>query len=140
MNIYALVTGPRFTKQLRDSGMRLFEPGNEDLWRPVSLLLNVDRVKVPILIQNTDSEYMGGLDVVETFRHRGRPIELHVFEDETHVKWQPAHREAIYERNVEWFEFWLMNRVNCTAGRAAQYERWKAMAGAPAEATLRCAN
>lgn len=139
MNFYTIIPGPRFTRQLRESGMRLFEPGIEDLWRPVSLLLNVERVKVPILIQNTDSEYKGGLDVVAAYRHYGRPIELYVFEDETHVKWQPAHREAIYERNMEWFEFWLMNRVNCAADRAPQYKRWKAMAGAPEEAGLRCA-
>lgn len=138
MNFYSVIPGPRFTKQLQDSGMRLFEPGIEDQWRPVSLLLNVDRVKVPILIQNSDGEYKVGLDVLATYRHHGRPVELHVFEDETHVKWQPAHREAIYERNVEWFEFWLMNRVNCAADREAQYERWKAMAGAPREADLRC--
>lgn len=138
MNFYSVIPGPRFTKQLQDSGMRLFEPGIEDQWRPVSLLLNVDRVKVPILIQNSDGEYKAGLDVLATYRHYGRPIELHVFEDETHVKWQPAHREAIYERNAEWFEFWLMNRVNCAADREAQYKRWKAMAGAPKEADLRC--
>jgi dipeptidyl aminopeptidase/acylaminoacyl peptidase len=138
MNFYSILPGPRFTQQMQDSGMRLFEPGIEDQWRPVSLLLNVDRVKLPILIQNTDSEYKAGLDVLATYRHYGRPIELYVFEDETHVKWQPAHREAIYERNVEWFEFWLMNRVNCAADRILQYKRWKAMAGAPQDADLRC--
>jgi dipeptidyl aminopeptidase/acylaminoacyl peptidase len=138
MNFYAVIPGPRFTQQLQDSGMRLFEPGIEDLWRPVSLLLNVERVKVPILIQNTDNEYKGGLDVLATYRHHGRPIELYVFEDETHFKFQPAHRQAIYERNVEWFEFWLMNRVNCSADRELQYVRWKAMAGAPADEDLRC--
>lgn len=138
MNFYTIIPGPRFTKQLQDSGMRLFEPGREALWQPVSLLLNVARVKVPILIQNSDGEYKGGLDVLATYRHHNRPIELYVFEDETHVKWQPAHREAIYERNLEWFEFWLMGRVNCAADRVPQYERWKAMVGAPAEADLRC--
>jgi dipeptidyl aminopeptidase/acylaminoacyl peptidase len=137
-NFYAVIPGPRFTKQLEDSGMRLFEPGIDDLWRPVSLLLNVEQVKVPILIQNTDNEYKGGLDVLATYRHYGRPIELYVFENETHLKFQPAHRRAIYERNVEWFEFWLMKRQNCAADREPQYTRWKAMAGAPAETDLRC--
>jgi dipeptidyl aminopeptidase/acylaminoacyl peptidase len=138
MSAYALSAGPRFTRLLRDIGYPLFEPGSEDFWKPISLVLNVDRVTAPILIQNVDSEYEGGLDVVETYRHRGRAIELHVFPDETHVKWQPAHRQAMYERYVEWFEFWLMNRVNCSADREPQYARWKAMAGAPAKADLRC--
>ena len=139
MSAYALAAGPRFTRFLRDVGYPLFEPGIEDFWKPISLMLNVDRVTAPILIQNADSEYEGGLDVVETYRHRGRAIELHVFPDETHVKWQPAHRQAMYERYVEWFEFWLMNRMNCGPSRKPQYDRWMSMAGAPKRDALSCA-
>lgn len=139
MSAYALAAGPRFTRFLRDIGYPLFEPGSEDFWKPISLVLNVDRVTAPILIQNADSEYEGGLDVVETYRHRGRAIELHVFPDETHVKWQPAHRQAMYERYVEWFEFWLMNRMNCEPSRKPQYDRWTNMAGAPKMKALTCA-
>lgn len=138
MSAYALAAGPGFTKFLRDVGYPLFEPGLEDFWRPISLVLNVDRVTAPILIQNADSEYEGGLDVVETYRHRGRAIELYVFPDETHVKWQPSHREAIYERNVEWFEFWLMGKVDCDGSRLAQYRRWEEMAGAPTTYAAAC--
>ncbi|MDF1835794.1 MAG: hypothetical protein P1U62_13075, partial [Alteraurantiacibacter sp. bin_em_oilr2.035] len=57
---------------------------------------------------------------------------------ETHVKWQPAHRQAIYERSVEWFEFWLMDRINCDPARAQQYRRWSAMDGAPSPEKLQC--
>jgi dipeptidyl aminopeptidase/acylaminoacyl peptidase len=139
MNAYALAAGPRFTRFLRDAGYRLFEPNIDEFWRPVSLILNADRITTPILIQNASSEYEGGLDVVETFKHRGKAIELFVFDDETHVKWQPAHREAIYLRNTEWFEFWLMNRMNCDPEKNEQYARWKAMAGAPSPDQLQCA-
>lgn len=139
MSAYALAAGPRFTRFLREVGYPLFEPSIEDFWKPISLTLNVDRVTAPILIQNADSEYEGGLDVVETYRHRGRAIELHVFPDETHVKWQPAHRQAMYERYVEWFEFWLMNRMNCEPSRKPQYKRWMSMAGAPNRDALTCA-
>lgn len=138
MSAYALAAGPRFTRFLRDIGYPLFEPGSEEFWKPISLVLNVDRVTAPILIQNVDSEYEGGLDVVETYRHRGKAIELHVFPNETHVKWQPAHRQAMYERYVEWFEFWLMNRMNCDPSRKAQYDRWTIMAGAPNRSSLTC--
>lgn len=139
ISAYALAAGPGFTKFLREVGYPLFEPGLEDFWRPISLVLNVDRVTAPILIQNADSEYEGGLDVVETYRHRGRAIELYVFPDETHVKWQPSHREAAYERYAEWFDFWLMNRMNCDPSRKPQYDRWTAMAGAPPVHALTCA-
>jgi dipeptidyl aminopeptidase/acylaminoacyl peptidase len=138
MGSYALAAGPGFTRFLREMGYPYFEPGGEKFWRTISLLLNVEQVSVPILIQASDSEYEGALDVVETYRHRGRPIELFVFPGETHFKWQPAHRLAIYRRNLEWFEFWLAGRIDCAPEKAVQYERWLAMVGAPQRAELTC--
>jgi len=138
MYSYPLAAGPRFTDFVRAMGYRHFEPGSEEFWKPMSLILNVDDVDVPILIQTGDSEYEAGLDVFETYSHRGRPIELYVLEDETHIKWQPTHRQAIYRRSVEWFEFWLMQRIDCDPAKAGQYARWLAMDGAPAREDLRC--
>lgn len=133
-----LAAGPRFTDHMRAMGYIYFEPGGEQVWQPMSLVLNVDAIQTPILIQASDSEYEGALDVFETFTHRGKPIELFVFPDETHYKWQPAHRRAIYERNIEWFDFWLNRRMNCAPSRSEQYERWLAMAGAPTRNEMRC--
>ena len=135
---YPLAGGPAFTDFGREMGYRFFEPGTEEFWKPMSLVLNADRIDVPILIQTGDSEYEIGLDVVEAFRRRGKAIELYVLKDEPHFKWQPAHRLAIYERSAEWFEFWLMHLVNCDPAKAAQYRRWKAMKGAPPAEQLRC--
>lgn len=138
MYSYVLSAGPAYSAFTRSIGYRFFEEGAEEFWRPMSLILNVDRVDVPILIQNADSEYEGGLDVVEVYRAEGKPIELHVFEDETHYKWQPAHRNAVYERTTEWLEFWLMKRRNCDPARDQQYDRWLTMEGAPSRAQLAC--
>lgn len=138
MYSFALEAGPAFTAFARSIGYRFFEEKAEEFWRPMSLILNADRIEVPILIQNADSEYEGGLDVHEVFKQKGKPIELHVFENETHYKWQPAHRRAVYERTIEWFDFWLMKRRNCEPGRDEQYERWLAMKGAPARGDLTC--
>lgn len=139
-DLYAFPTsaGPGFTRFARSMGYQHFEPGAEEYWQPLSLILNVDTVSAPILIHAADSEYEGGLDVVETFSHRGRPIELFVFPNETHIKWQPAHRLAMYERVTDWFEFWLWNRMDCDPAKAEQYRRWQAMAGAPQEDELTC--
>jgi dipeptidyl aminopeptidase/acylaminoacyl peptidase len=139
-DLYSFPTaaGPGFTDFARDMGYKYFEPGVEKFWKPMSLILNVGQVTVPILIQSADSEYEGGLDVVETYSHAGRPIELHIFPDETHIKWQPAHRLAVYERTIDWFEFWLRKRVDCSPRKASQYERWLRMAGAPPTEGLTC--
>lgn len=138
MYSFALAAGPYFTDFLRRMRYRYFDPGMEEYWRPMSLILNVNRIDQPILIQTGDSEYEGALDVVEVYRHYGRPIEMFVFPGEPHNKWQPAHKLAIYDRSSEWFEFWLKGRVNCTADRADQYRRWRAMPGAPPQTELHC--
>lgn len=132
---YALAAGPSFEQLGRDIGYRFFEPGAAEFWKPMSLVQNADRIDVPILVQTGDSEYESGLDVSAAFRLRGKPFELYVLPGEGHVKWQPAHRLAMYERSTEWFEFWLMGRMNCDPAKAAQFARWRAMKGAPANPT-----
>lgn len=138
MDVFPLMVGPNFTEEGRDIGLGFFRPGVENIWKPLSLTLNVDRINTPILIQNSDGEYEGGLDVIEIFKGRGKAIELFVFSGEPHIKYQPAHRLAMYERSTEWFQFWLMNVMNCDPAKAAQYARWKVMKNAPDETKLRC--
>ncbi len=132
MEAYPLESGPTFEKIGRDIGYRFLQPDAPTFWKPMSLVLNADRVETPLLIQTSDSEYEAGLDVFAAYRLRGKPIELYVFNDEGHLKWQPAHRLAMYERSVEWFEFWLMGQMNCEPAKAQQFRRWQAMKGAPA--------
>lgn len=141
MYSYVLEAGPAYSAFTRSIGYKFFEPGDEEFWRPMSLIQNVSRISAPILIQNADSEYEGGLDVVEVFRRSNKAIELYVFENETHYKWQPAHRRTVYDRNIRWLEFWLMHRRPCDAdaATAAELARWQAMPGAPAPEALTCA-
>ena len=140
MTAQPLAAGPRFADYFRAMGYRYFESDDEGFWQPISLLENARAIDTPILIQAADSEYEGALDVVEAFTNRDKAIEPRVLPDETHYKWQPAHRRAIYERNLEWFGFWLNNERNCTPGKDAQYERWLAMEGAPMRSELRCSD
>ncbi|MEW4468973.1 Atxe2 family lasso peptide isopeptidase [Parasphingorhabdus sp. JC815] len=138
MYAYPLNAGPYFRNWTRELGYRFLEPGADDYWKPMSLALNADRIDTPILIQTGDSEYEIGLDVVDAFKRRGKAIELFVLENEPHFKYQPAHRLAIYERSTEWFQFWLMNQMNCDPAKSCQYGRWKVMRGAPKAEELRC--
>lgn len=138
MTSYPLMAGPAFEAFGRDMGYRFFQPDAAEFWKPMSLTLNADRISTPLLIQTGDSEYTAGLDVVAAWRKRGNPIELYVLNDEPHFKWQPAHRLAIYERSVDWFQFWLMKHMDCTPAKASQYARWKMMKGAPRSDDLAC--
>lgn len=138
LNAYPLMAGPAFEQFGREMGYRFFEEDAAAFWKPMSLVLNADRIATPLLIQTGDSEYTIGLDVVAAWRRHNNPVELYVLNDEPHFKWQPSHRLAMYERSVEWFQFWLMGRMNCAPSKAAQYARWKIMKGAPDPAELTC--
>ena len=102
-------------------------PGPEDVafWAPASVRRNVERIEAPLLIQTADRQYRMALDSVTALIDAGKPVEMYVFPDEYHVKWQPAHRLAIYNRVIDWFDFWLRDREDPDPARAAQYARWR---------------
>jgi dipeptidyl aminopeptidase/acylaminoacyl peptidase len=102
---YTALLGPAFSDVVARWGL---PPATADtFWRDVSLARNLDRVTLPILVQTGDAELRGALESFEAYRRGGRPIEMIVYPDEYHNKWQPAHLEAMYERCIAWFDFWL---------------------------------
>ncbi|AOF97571.1 Atxe2 family lasso peptide isopeptidase [Sphingobium sp. RAC03] len=72
-----------------------------------SVAFNAARLSVPTLLNLADAEFRHALVSIKALRAYGQPVEAFVFPDEEHVKWQPAHRLAIYERNIAWFDYWL---------------------------------
>jgi dipeptidyl aminopeptidase/acylaminoacyl peptidase len=99
-------------------------------WAPMSLAQNAARIDTPLLMQLDDDEYILALEAFEALREHGKPVEMYVFPDEFHAKWQPVHRLAIYQRNLDWFDFWLRDRVDPDPAKAPQYARWRAMRAA----------
>ncbi len=61
----------------------------------------------PLLLQLASTEFRSSLSTVDALQRYRQPVDLRIFPDEYHIKWQPAHRLAIYRRNVCWFEYWL---------------------------------
>ncbi len=96
-------------------------------WREVSTALNADRVIVPLLIQAAGSEFVGAIEFYQALRDRHKPVEMLIFPDEAHVKHQPQHRYAIYQRNLDWFDFWLRGVEDPDPTKRAQYTRWAAL-------------
>jgi dipeptidyl aminopeptidase/acylaminoacyl peptidase len=107
----------------------------EAFWKPAALLYNADKVQTPILMQLPDREYLGALTGYAALKDAGTPVELVVYPDEYHVKTQPAHRAAVYRRNVDWLRFWLQDREDETPLKADQYRRWRALKAAMAHGT-----
>ncbi len=98
-----------------------------DPWARYSLSRNASKLNLPILMQLADSEYLLSLETVHALNLAGPTVDLFVFPDERHIKWQPAHRLAIYRRNIDWFSFWLLGDRGDLGIDIAQRGRWEAI-------------
>jgi dipeptidyl aminopeptidase/acylaminoacyl peptidase len=105
----------------------LYVEGEGGNWPEFSLALNAENIDVPLLIQAADREYLHSIQTVITWIVAGNAIEMRVFPDEHHVKWHPAHRFHVYERNVDWFNYWLRGVEDSSPEKSDQYQRWRAM-------------
>src|SRR5207253_567608 len=99
-------------------------------WRLVSPALNVQRIRVPMLMQLPEQEARRMPELAARLLASGTPVEFVGFPDEDHVIVQPRHRFAIYQRNLDWFRFWLQYYVDPDPAKIQQYERWQGMRSA----------
>lgn len=108
----------------------------EQIWQKVSPSRNADRIDAPLLIQVADAEFPSDvLELKAYMRRANKPIDIVIFPDEGHQKWQPVHKLAVYERNVDWFRFWLQGYEDPHEGKQEQYVRWRGLRelGKPSE-------
>lgn len=96
-------------------------------WRELATALNVERIKAPLLVNTADSEVLPSLMLWNAMKELDKPVEMFVYADEVHIKNQPKHRYEIYQRNLDWFNFWLLNKEDPDASKQKQFERWRAM-------------
>lgn len=97
-----------------------------ELWADNAVSLNADKINAPLLIQLSDHELTGlGIETYVALKEEAKPVEMRVFPDEYHVKWQPQHRFNIYRRNVQWMQFWLQGVEDPDPVDPEQYARWR---------------
>lgn len=95
-------------------------------WHVLSPIYNLDRISAPVLFQMPEQEYMQATDYVIPMIRKNM-ADLYVFPNEPHQKFQPKHKLAVYERNVDWFRFWLQGSEDTDPSKAAQYARWRTL-------------
>lgn len=91
----------------------------------ISVTRRAGRVTIPVLVQASDREYLSSLPAFAALKREGRPVEMFVFPEETHLLHQPAHRRANFQRNIDWFKFWLQNVEVSDPTDPDQYVRWR---------------
>ncbi|MEW9856671.1 Atxe2 family lasso peptide isopeptidase [Novosphingobium sp. M1R2S20] len=119
--------GPAYTKVMREDGWPPGRYGDAAFWKQGSMAMNASRIDVPLLIQQADREYLTALETYQALREHDKPVDMYVFPDEYHHKWQPAHRLAVYARNLDWFRFWLKGETDNDPAKSEQYVRWRAL-------------
>lgn len=130
-----------FYKPFREASLiRPIEGSPSALTRNLSLAWNASRVRAPILVHASEREFAeeSQMEAVIRFRDAGKPLEMHVFRDEGHIFFHPAHRDTEYRRNTQWFQFWLQGKEEDDPVDAGQYVRWRnlrSMLDAPAATT-----
>lgn len=94
-------------------------------WRVASAVYNVTAIDTPILMQLPDAEAPWTAELHTKLKRAGKAAEMIVYPDELHNKYQPRHKRAVYERNLDWFRFWLTGEEDPAPGKSEQYDRWR---------------
>ncbi|MDP3736410.1 MAG: Atxe2 family lasso peptide isopeptidase [Hyphomonadaceae bacterium] len=87
--------------------------------------LNVEQIRTPLLMQLPEVEYVTMLQLYSAMQDYGRAVEMHVFPAAYHYKNQPRQRLSVYNRNVDWINFWLLGRESSELDRNDQNARWR---------------
>jgi dipeptidyl aminopeptidase/acylaminoacyl peptidase len=121
------MVGPGWVTESARLGYPPAAPVDDTFWRSYSLALNASKIRTPLLMQLADSELLSSLHAYTALQAAGQPVDLYFYPDEYHFKWQPMHRWAVYERNLDWFSFWLQGREDPAIDKQDQFARWRVL-------------
>lgn len=125
---FAMLVGPNAAKMFKAVGYPGMTRHDPDFWNRISLARNARLINVPLLMQVPDDSYLGALESYTALWEVSAPADLFVFPNEHHIKWQPAHRLAIYRRSLDWFDYWLRGLRSDAPDRQADLARWDLLA------------
>jgi dipeptidyl aminopeptidase/acylaminoacyl peptidase len=96
-------------------------------WQEIDVAEHTADIKAPILFNIPDQEFYGNTFLLRRLEDAHKPYDAYIYPHEYHEKWQPAHRAVVYQRNLDWFRFWLQGYEDPDLSKAGQYERWRAL-------------
>ncbi|ODU35106.1 Atxe2 family lasso peptide isopeptidase [Sphingopyxis sp. SCN 67-31] len=102
-------------------------------WSKVSAALNADKIDAPVLMQLPEQEARLSVELLSKLATR-RMGEMHIFPMAPHIKVEPRQKLAAYQRNLDWFRFWLKGEIDPDPAKREQYRRWRQL-GQPVPAS-----
>jgi len=124
--LFASMKGDAFSKPSKEFWQLGAPDETPERWRILSPVANLGNIKAPILMQMPEQEYVMALDYAIPLI-REHHADLYVFPNEPHQKFQPKHKLAAYQRNIDWFRFWLQGYEDPDPTKLAQYAHWREM-------------
>jgi hypothetical protein len=116
----------RGLEALKDIGADPELPESHEFWLALDPANHVAEFEAPILMQMAAKESVfGPPQLIRRLEDARLPYDAYIFQGEYHFKVQPAHRAAIYERNLDWFKFWLEDYEDPSSLKSGQYTRWR---------------
>jgi dipeptidyl aminopeptidase/acylaminoacyl peptidase len=119
--------GPGYVSSVFNQGLPVPEENTMAAWRRVTAGMHARSDSTPLLIQSGDEEENFTVPAWSRMRQVGAPVEWLEYPQEGHAKVHPAARWWVYQRNLDWFRFWLQDEENVSARKPDHYERWRAM-------------
>ena len=98
--------GPRYERWMEQQGYHYPQWDTAAGWRRTSLGMNARRICARVVIQTADREARMALYSFSMLRRAGVDVDMFIFPDEYHIKWQPAHRDAVYRRFLAELSRW----------------------------------
>lgn len=92
-----------------------------------SFTLNAAKIHAPVLMEYDALSASSAMEYYEAMRHYQVPVDFFVYPNDGHVTRRPEHRFMSLQRNLDWFDFWLLDKENDSASKGEQYTRWRAM-------------
>lgn len=118
--------GETFLDGLRENWQLAGPDETPEQWQKLAPTLNLEKIHVPLLMQVPEQEFLQTLDYAIPLM-RDRRADVYVFPYEPHIKFLPRHKLAAYERNLDWFRFWLQKYEDSDPSKAEQYTHWREM-------------
>ena len=107
--------------------LQMPDPRNDPTgkWDQVSVSHRARDINTPTLIQtDVTGGYLGALPLWSAMKEEGKAIEMYVFPDDTHLLTQPIHMLVNFDRQLDWFRFWLKHEADTAPSKRDQYDRW----------------
>ena len=103
------------------------DPSAIDNYRKYAPSFRAREFAGPLLQQYSDWEAQFAEEFHVSLREAKIPTELVYYPHESHIFWHPHRRASAMQRNLDWFDYWLLGKRNPDTHDEKQYERWDRM-------------